>query len=170
MKSKYTKIGTIYKSSGTNGEVKIDIDEYYWDDFMISDHIFIIISGSYVPYFIENIRETNNLLLKIEEIDNPESASILSMKDIYLSTHKIQNNPEQKQEKKPSSLIGYTIYDGESMLGIIHHLEKMPKQTLAYIIVDQKDIAIPMVDQLIENIDNTKKILYMNLPEGLLDL
>lgn len=166
---KFIKIGTIFKPSGTQGEVKIDIDENFIDDFLQSNHFFLKFNGSLVPYFIENLRETNHLLLKVEEIDEPESALHLNLKDIYLRRESI-SSPEFIGKQKKNNLMGYNIINNGIHLAQIEFIELMPQQTIAWISINGKRIAIPLADALITDIDHPSKNIIMTLPDGLLEL
>lgn len=169
MSEKYTQIGKIHKPLGTQGELKLFIEDLFWDDFIRFDHFFIKINGSFVPFFIEDLRETHHLIIKVEEIDDPESALILVNKDIYLETKSIHSATFKKMEEK-KGFEGYTIKEGDETIGTIESIELMPQQVIAWIVVNSKRIAIPLVDALIENVDNNRRIIQMKLPAGILDL
>lgn len=83
LSTQFVKIGTILKPVGTSGELKVEIGDEFIEDFVASPHIFVKINGAYVPYFIENIRENNYILFKMEEVDLPEAASRFTLKDIF---------------------------------------------------------------------------------------
>lgn len=165
----YIKIGQILKPLGTSGELKIDVQDDFFDDIADSDHIFVKVNGHNVPYFIENLRETNHLLLKLEDIDNPESASSFTLKDLYLREKDISSKKYAEQVTK-EGWIGYTIFDKETLVGEVLDIEIFPSQIMASVKHDKKNILIPLVDDLIVNIDETKRKITMDLPEGLLNI
>lgn len=169
MSEKFTKIGTIFKPSGTQGEVKIDITDSFFDDFLQSDHFFLKINGSFVPYFIESLRESNHILMKIEEINDPENASHFNLKDIYLRSTSIIS-PQFKDQQGKTTLMGYMIFNEGAKIAEIESIESMPQQLIAWIHFKNKRIAIPLANALIKDIDHQTKSIIMNLPEGLLEL
>ena len=57
------------------------------------------------------------------------------------------------------------LYDG-----LIWNKQLRLNQYLFEVIVNEKRILIPIVDEFIVNIDNDNKKIIMNLPEGLTDL
>lgn len=65
---------------------------------------------------------------------------------------------------------GYTIYDSENLIGSIESIEYMPQQIIAWVNYHSKLIAIPLAEGLIHETDHKSKTLYMNLPQGILDL
>jgi 16S rRNA processing protein RimM len=165
----YVKIGTIFKPSGTLGEVKIDVEDIYLEDLLHSDHIFILLQGNYVPYFIEDIRETNSLLMKIEDISDPESAGQFNQKDMYLQAKSIKS-PDHYQKQNIESLVGYMVVHQDKQIAKIDQIDQMPMQNIAWITINKRNLAIPLADALIEKIDHDTKKVYINLPEGILDL
>ncbi|MBC7885627.1 MAG: hypothetical protein H7X99_09140 [Saprospiraceae bacterium] len=169
MAKKYVKIGTLLRTVGTNGEVKVDITNEFLEDLLASDHVFVVENGSFIPYFIESIRETNHILIKMEEVDDPESASALNLRDIYLREENIHSETFFKQLEK-EELTGYSVYNGNELIGTISSIELFPQQIMALILYKGKMIYVPLADELIEKVDKTTSAMYMLLPEGLLDI
>ena len=52
----------------------------------------------------------------------------------------------------------------------ILRVEEYPQQLMAVVQPGDKEILIPLSDQLITSIDKPNRVLMMNIPEGLLDL
>ena len=169
MPKKYIKIGSLLKPVGTFGEIKVDIEDQFLDDLVSSDHFFLRINGSFVPYFIESFRETNFILIKIEEIDNPESASTFNLKDIFLEESAIASKEWQKQQSM-EDLKGFKLYDEKKLIGIIVDIEIFPHQIMAWVSYKGKNMPVPLADSLIEKIDFDQKNVIMKLPEGLLEI
>jgi 16S rRNA processing protein RimM len=166
---KYIQIGQILKPLGTTGELKIEVQDNFFDDFVESDHIFIKINGHFVPYFIENIRETNHLLIKLEEIDDPESAGTFTLKEVFMREQNITSK-SYKDQKSKEGWIGFTIYDKEQIVGIIDDIEIFPQQIMASVNINKKMVLIPLVEELITTVDENQKKLIMDLPDGILTI
>jgi len=149
-----------------DGELKTDIREEYQEEFLQCDHVFIIENGNYVPWFIEDLRYSGFLIVKLEEVETPEAASRFTLTDIYIKTSAIAS-PELTARIGKQNWVGYTLYDDNSILGVIEEIVLYPGQELASVSYKDKKILIPLADPLITSVDNKKKILYMSLPEGL---
>ena len=68
-------------------------------------------------------------------------------------------------------LAGYKIEDKEKgELGIIENMIVLPEQTLLRILHHNKEILIPVVEEIIVKIDRRGKRVYIDAPEGLIDL
>lgn len=165
----FIKIGQLFKPIGTQGELKIDIEDMYWHDFFQNNHFFIKINGCFVPYFIENVKEKNHLLLKIEEIDTPEMAADFNLKEMYLREQDIKSK-EASEHKTLTSLENYTIYNLDVKIGEIVSIEEYPQQIIATVLYQNKQVLVPLVNGLIQNVDHETHCIIMNLPEGLLDV
>ena len=165
----YVCIGRLLKPVGTGGELKTEIEDIYWDDFIETSHMFVKIMGNYVPYFIEDIRETNHLLVKIEDIDNPEQASSLGLHEIYLREKDLTSQVYMRQREK-WDLEGFTLCDKGEPVGIIETIENHPGQIMAVILYKNQKKHIPLADQLILDIDPESRMLNMDLPQGILEI
>jgi len=169
MAKSYVKIGSILKPVGTRGEMKTDIPDEFLEDFIHAGHIFLLINGSYVPYFIESVRETNQILVKFEEMDDPEDASTISLKDIYMEEKNVTSS-EFANQKDKEQLLGYTVFSENENIGTITGVEIFPQQIMAVVQRDSKQFYLPLIDQFIVDIDDNAKVIHMNLPEGILDI
>jgi len=169
MAKKYVKIGSLLKPVGTRGEIKTDIPDEFLEDFVNAAHVFIRINGSYVPYFIESVRETNQILVKFEDMDDPEEASSVSQKDIFME-EKYITSTEFANQKDKEQLLDYTIISNHENIGTIIAVEIFPQQIMAVVQKDSKPFYLPLVDQFIVEINEVDKIIYMDLPDGILDI
>lgn len=70
-----------------------------------------------------------------------------------------------------AEILGFKIFDHNKLVGEIKSFSSNSMQDLL-IVHDAENfvIEIPFVDELVEDIDYDKKEVYMNLPEGLLDI
>jgi 16S rRNA processing protein RimM len=76
--------------------------------------------------------------------------------------------PNQLYQDK---IIGYlTIDQNECELGQVIDLMISKEQTLLKVDHNGDEVLIPFVEEFIIKIDKRKKILYLDLPDGLIDL
>jgi 16S rRNA processing protein RimM len=67
--------------------------------------------------------------------------------------------------------MGYRVVDRtKGLLGTVSGLEEYPMQTLFRIRREEKEILIPVHEDLILSIDPEKKEIVMELPEGIEEL
>ena len=68
-------------------------------------------------------------------------------------------------------LIHYTAFDAEyGEIGIIQEVLEYPMQMLAKCLVNGKEVLFPLNDEMVTDINAEDKIVFVELPEGLLDV
>lgn len=173
MTEQYIRIGFTKKTHGARGEVKITVDYEFLEDLLNSEVVFIPIKGKPLPFFIEEIRETNAILLKVEGIDSPKGAIEIASKDLMLRKQDITASSTMKKISgmQYAFLTGYRLKDiqyGE--IGTILEVLEFPQQEMAVVNYLEKEIYIPLNDSFIQEINESKKEILISLPEGLLDI
>lgn len=163
-------IGYITKTKGLKGEVQVFF-EYPEPEDLDLETLFLEFNGKLVPYFTQEIALQSNQTANIylADVDVIEKAQTLVRKKIYLPNSK-------KPERAPgefliSDLKGFMVVDAsQGELGEIKEVYEYPQQFVASVIYKEREILFPLSDDLIEEINQDKSILYVNLPEGLVDL
>lgn len=174
--TEYTNIGFTQKTHGVGGELKIAIEDQYWEDFFANERLFIDVKGVKVPYFIENVRGEGVVIVKFEDVDSKEAAFGLQSRQVFLRSSDLippdQRNISLIPEISPfEALQGYNIIDETvGPVGLIEAVIDMAMQQLAVVPYRNREIFIPLNDALIQRIDHEGKLVYMLLPEGLLEL
>ncbi len=163
-------IGSILKTHGINGEVVVNLDY----DINIEDLTCLIldIDGILVPFFADSVRKrsADSLLIKFDGIDNENQAAEIVNHDIYalISELDIDDNDEGFYV---SDLIGYEAFNGKTYIGRIDNFDDSTENALFIVKNNAGDIFyIPVTDEFITAIDEEKKIIEFDLPEGILDL
>ncbi|MCZ2100144.1 MAG: ribosome maturation factor RimM [Chitinophagales bacterium] len=168
-KNTFIAIGQLLKSVGTSGEMKVLVQDEFFEDVDQCGHFFVKNKGNYVPYFIEYFRESADLIIKIEEMDTPEAVNCLVLEPIYLPQSDIQSEGGSTSAEM-TQLEQYEIYDNGQCIGKIIELQPMKHQLLATVNYQGKEIMIPIHESLIESINHDTRQINMNLPDGILEL
>lgn len=170
----YILIGKTRKSYGVKGEIKLQIDEAFLEDVFNLKIVFLKINGKLIPYFVESVKVGNAILIKFEDINSPEETVTIASKDLYARAEDLTTPDEglfRGEEMEFEKYSGYTIFDVEKgRVGVIAEVVEYPQQEMAVVDYKKKEILIPLNYDLIASIDDEKKELLLNLPEGLLDL
>ncbi len=164
-------LGKIVKKYSFKGELlaKLDTDEPELYENL--DAIFIDLRGNLVPFFVESsqLHKSDLLRLNFEDVDSEADADALLKYDLYLPLDllpKLEGNKFYFHE-----VIGFKITDenfGE--VGIIKRVNDSTAQALFEIDRNSIEILIPMNDEFIVNVDRENKTVFVNTPEGLIDL
>lgn len=169
----FVKIGRTQKPHSIKGELKLNVEEIYVEDLFAVEAVFLEIKGQKVPYFVEELQEGNAMILKLEGIESRNAAEELAHKDLFLRRKDI-NLPDEVIASgglRYKHLEGYIIFDEEAgEVAEIEEVAEFPQQEMAYITYNNKTLLIPMNPNLILRIDAAAKKVYMDLPEGLLEL
>jgi 16S rRNA processing protein RimM len=168
MKQKYIPIGFVQKSIGNKGLIRVELDENIEEDINRCGHLFVLINGDFVPFFLDKNTKIHNECIKLEEIDNPEEASLLVGKPIFLREGDVKSGKYRKKQEK-LNLEGFNVIVEENCIGIIEKVESFPQQLMATIVgIDGQRFLIPLVDEWIMDLNRSKLSISMILPDGLI--
>ena len=162
-------IGFISKPHGFKGEVLIVMDQPVSDLKKIK-WIFLEISGGPVPFLTERISfSRNSAIVKFEDVNNESVAGELSGLRAFIEENKNTITIAGKIAEK--NVEGYMVVDKKTgEIGKVDHVLEMAHQSLLAVIRDGKEILIPFQKPILQKTDREKKMIYVNLPEGLLDI
>lgn len=171
MKGELIKVGRIGRPHGLRGELKVSIDDIYFEDVIQQDSLLVAVGSQYIPHFVEAWRSGGNLL-KLEEIDDKESAQLLQQREIYLAANLLTVPEEDIPVENPFvQYVDFTIVEETvGKVGVIQAIIDLPEHYLAEVAYEDKVIMIPLHEDLISSTDEDRKVLQMVLPEGLLEL
>ena len=164
------RIGTILKTRGLKGELQLYVDFENLHDINI-EAIFIDMEGKLVPYFVESIKypQKGVAYIYVEDIDTIEKATPLAKKDVYLP-NKLKPK-KKKAEFTLKDLVGFTAIDeNEGELGEISEINEYPQQLIATVNYKDCDVLFPLNEATIKGIDVVKNVVFIDLPDGLLDI
>lgn len=161
------KIGTLTRTHGIGGELSMNFTDDVWDR-ADADYVFLEVDGIQVPFFLEGwrFRSDSVALLKFQDIDSSESALEYVGADVYFP-HDLTPEPSEEDEYTWRHFTGWKVVDDTAgEIGEIEHVEDSTANTIFFV----GDKLIPATEDFIERIDAKERTIYMNLPEGLLDL
>ncbi len=163
------KIGKVTKTHGVSGELSCTfINDIFGDDdapYLVAD-----IDGIFVPFFIEEYRFKSDVtaLIKFEDIDDTDSAKLLIGRELFFPMKYITDSEPLNYGE---GILGYKIYSAGKLIGTIEGVDDSTANVLFSVITESgEELLIPAVDDFVETIDDEKKEILMNLPEGLLDI
>lgn len=164
-------IGKTGRPHGLSGELKLSIEEPFLEDFLVLSACFLERNGQRLPHFIEQIRGQSADILKLEQVDNRSTAQEWAHCTILVPAEQLAT-PQPAEEEHPFAVYrGYQVIDqtlGE--IGSIEAFILQTQQVLAVVAYREKEVFLPLHDDLIEKVDTEKQLLHMDLPEGLIDL
>ncbi|MGY3794004.1 ribosome maturation factor RimM [uncultured Aquimarina sp.] len=164
-------LGKIVSKFSFKGEVLIKLDTDEPESYLKMESVFVNYNKNLVPFFIEKskLHKSDLLRVKFEDIDSEEDADDLMKAEIYLPLDllpKLEGNKFYFHE-----VIGFSIVDRAfGKVGVITHINDSTAQALFEIDRDGVEILIPMNDEFIDKVDREQRTVFVNTPEGLIDL
>lgn len=160
----FTELGYFSKTHGIKGQlnlkclVELDLDNF--------NAVFLDSSTGKAPYFVEEWQETpNGLLVKLEEVNSIEVAKKLVGKKVYVDEKLVIQNNEL------FDWVGFELVDNmRGSLGLIKTVSDNGAQIIIGLNYNNKELLLPLVEEFITRVDEEKKIIFFNSPEGLIDL
>lgn len=172
----YVIIGRTRKAHSLTGELKISIEERYLEDFMKNERIFLDVKGVKIPYFIANVRGGGEMIVKLEEVDNRDTATLLQSRDVLLRRQDILPDHAREFEVEEEAglvydhLTGFMIVDEtQGEIGTIDEVLEMPQQEMAFLKYKGREVLVPLNEQFIQSVDQENRRVMVDLPDGLLD-
>lgn len=161
------KVGFIAKTYGVDGSFKLVVHEPFDEIIDQVKYLFLDMDGLPVPFFVEQWHFNKQINCKLEGIDSKEDAQFYISKQFSIEQKYI---PKELLQSDKNHLIGFQIHNEQKLLGKIVDINMLPQQIMAIVKTTEKELMIPLHDQLIELLDEEGRAIYMNLPEGLVDL
>ncbi|MBX9853733.1 MAG: ribosome maturation factor RimM [Cytophagaceae bacterium] len=163
------KVGEILKAHGIRGEVVADFAVNEPEKYNQLESVFVEINQKLVPFFIEDISiSSKRAIIKFEDIDKIEDTKLVLNRSLYLPLDEME---EEEEDLAYRQLIGFKVKDKKlGELGAIVDILERPGQDLIVMKYQEKEIYIPIDPSILIKVDAKKKILNVDLPEGLIDI
>lgn len=167
-------IGRYNKPHGVAGEISatVDVDVEVLEEFscLVSE-----MDGIYVPFFVNACRPKSHetILLTIDGVDNEQDAAKLVNRDIYVLKHEYrQESDDADADGYPLDFfIGFELQDSDgTRVGEITDVDEQTENAIFIVTRDDEEVMVPASDDLIVEFDVDKKVIVMDLPQGLLDM
>lgn len=170
LKSSLFPIGQVVKPHGVNGEMSFTFTSNIFDRENVPYFVFEM-DGIMVPFFVDEYRfkGRTTALLKLDGVKDDNQARLFSGLTLYVSNKYLEKVEDAEIEL--DYFAGFSIVDAEKgLLGVILEVDQTTENILFVIPNGDDEILIPAGEEYIREIDHDKKMIYMELPEGLLDL
>lgn len=164
-------LGKIVKKYSFKGEVILRLDTDQPELYKDLHTIFLDLGKNLVPYFIEKslFQKGNHMRIQFEDVYSESEADAILKTDVYLPLDML---PELSGNKfYYHEVIGFMLEDlnfGE--IGRIESINDATAQPLFVTKSKDGEILIPMIDDFIKKIDRKQKIVWVETPEGLIEM
>ena len=168
------QLGYLIKTHGLRGQLVAHFDVDNVAAYTKLKTVYLTLAGApkkLVEHQIEKVQPQsgNKVLIKLHGIDRIEEAEPLRGSQLHLPLAAL---PELEDDQFYfHDVIGFTVVDENlGTLGTVENFYELPQQDMLAMRYQGQEVLIPVVDELISHADHTKKEIYVNLPDGLLDV
>ena len=166
------QLGYVIKTHGLHGEVSILLDVDFPEAYNNLESVFVASAGSetLVPFFVEHLSvRQNKALIKFEEVDTIEQAEALLKAQLYLPLSSLP--PLEDDQYYYHEIIGFSVTDeGHGQLGTVQDVYESTGQDMLVVLHQEKEVLIPINDDIVRRVDKARQTVHVTLPEGLLDV
>jgi len=164
-------IGKLYKPHGISGEMSFGFTSDVFDRTE-SPYWVLEMDGILVPFFVESyrFRSEETGLVHFDGIGTEFEAKELSNKVIYYPV-KFADEEAENEPDGWNAFIGFKIFEvSAGYLGTLSDVDDSTLNVLFRIINNGREIVMPVAEEFFTDIDEKKREMHVQLPEGLLEL
>jgi len=164
------ELGYIVRPHGLKGALHIQLDVDDPAKYNKMESVFVLMEGNLVPFFIKSLQINGAKgILELEDIKSAEDAQPLKSCPLYLPLTLLP--ALKKGQFYYHQVIGYTIVDSvKGPLGVIDGIYSAGVQDIINMNYLEKEVLIPVSKEIVSHADHAKKEVYVQLPDGLLDI
>ncbi|HCK23441.1 MAG TPA: 16S rRNA processing protein RimM [Bacteroides graminisolvens] len=165
------KIGIFNKPHGIHGELSFTFTDDIFDR-VECDYLVCMLDGILVPFYVEEyrFRSDSTALVKLEGVDSSERARMFTNVPVYFPL-KFAQDAAVDGDVSWDFFVGFRVEDvNNGYIGNIVDVDTTTINTLFIIENDGEETLLPAQEEFIRGVDPEKKLITVELPDGLLDL
>ena len=164
-------IGHIYRKHGFNGDLLVKLDVDNPSKYNKLESVFLEKKGVLIPFFLNYCKLTQKGFLHIhfEGYDKESEIKNLYKCGLYLPLSLL---PVMEGNKfYYHEIENFRAIDSQyGEIGLVQQVVNESVHPLFSIIKGNKEILIPISDDIIKKVDRENKCLYLDCPNGLIDI
>ncbi|BFP40517.1 ribosome maturation factor RimM [Flavobacteriaceae bacterium GF1] len=164
-------LGKIVSKYSFKGEVLLKLDTDEPEIYEEMESVFVELGKNLIPFFIvkSQLHKSSLLRVRFEDVEDEASAERLLGKGVFLPLSqlpKLSGNQFYYHE-----VIGFQLMDKvHGDIGSIESVNDASAQVLFEVKKGGKVLLVPVSDDIIKKVDRKNAIIYVETPEGLVDL
>ncbi len=166
------EVGYIQKPHGLKGEIILIFDIDFLETLEEVEVLLVEINGGLVPFFIEDegfrFKTDESAFCKFELVDSLTKAKELVGCKVYVFEDEVI---EFEDMEESSTLIGMKAFDAKfGDIGLVSRIDDFSGNRVITVENQKSEIMIPFSDEIITMIDEEKREIHFNCPNGLIEL
>jgi 16S rRNA processing protein RimM len=164
------QLGYIIKPHGIQGAFTIYLDTDNQDYYKELESVYVEFRQKLIPFFIDYINiGTSKVTLKLYDVDDIESAKQYKGCPLLLPLNMLPTLDDHQFYYH--EIVGFSVKDhAHGNLGKVKSVYEANGNDLFAIEYKGKEVLVPIRDEFIEKLDKNSRSIYLNLPEGLIDV
>lgn len=166
-------LGTLSKTHGVKGNLLLRLKHLGFENIIKMESVFIIIDNLPVPFFVSEYthHHSDELMLHFDDIDSQDKAKKYVGFEVWLDVKSVQKSKSSDSPSSMSRMIGYEVVDKQlGSLGKLNEVIEVKQNPLLQILNSSGEILIPLQSEFVIEIDDKKKLIHVDTPEGLVDV
>lgn len=164
-------LGRILRTHGHQGEVLVHLDVDDPERYRKLESVFLDPGGERIPFFIESVslRPNKRGVIRFQDYDDPDDAAALVGLRMYLPADRL---PQLRGNKFYfHEVTGFTVEDKtHGPIGTVAEVLDLPGQPLLRVQHGEREILIPVVDEIVRKIDRKNRVIRVETPPGLIGI
>ncbi len=170
-KDDFYYLGKIAKPFGNKGQVVayLDVDEPM--RYKKLGSVYLDLDGEWVPFLVNSIeiQAGRKALFHFEDVNTADEAAVYTGREMYLPLSTL--HPLKGKKFYYHEVRGFAVIDAvHGNIGTLVKVMELPRQAMLQVTFGEKEILVPLVDEIILKVDRRKKELHIRAPEGLIDI
>ncbi len=162
------ELGIISKLHGYQGKLILSLKNIEEPNFKSVKSIWFEIDNILTPFSLLNTQKLkkNKLIIQLLSVNSSNALSFLKRK-AYVSKKEI--NVQSVHDK--IKFLGYTIKDqNDSSIGQVEDFIDIKNNSLIQTNINGNEVLIPYNEEILLDLNETKQIIKLHIPEGLIEL
>jgi 16S rRNA processing protein RimM len=164
-------LGTVVAKYSFKGEVLIKLDTDEPETYLSLQSFLLEDESRLIPCFTTkaHLHKSQLLRVSVEGVNSEKQADLMIGKSVYLPLDQLPKLDDDQFYFH--EIIGFKVIDSvQGPIGTITGVNDASSQILLEVEHNDRQILIPLVDELIQQLDKQQKQIYLSIPEGLLNL
>ena len=164
-------LGRIIRTFGSKGEVVFYLDVDDPQNYLEMESVFIKLNENLVPFTIDSIqlRPKKQAVVRFHDVNETDDAELFVGSLLFLP---LSNLPPLTGNKfYYHEITGFAVIDKEKgPIGFIEDVLDLQHQAIMQIRQGDKEILVPISDDIIQKVDRKNKQIEIIAPDGLIDI
>lgn len=166
-------LGYVAKLHSYKGEVSLFFDATDPEQYATLDAVYIDLDGILTPFFVESIemKDKGFAKVKFEGVDTENDAKLILKKELFLPVELL--SPLSGKNFYDHEIIGFKVID--EIYGEVGEVVQVMDFKINPLLQIQntkldKEVLLPLGNDLVQNVDRDKKEVHVKATEGLIEM